>query len=77
MMNNLLSIYLIIGFIFYTIITFFIYFIGIDNIKNMTDDENLKKLDLNSFSANIILLILTLLLWPITLTYTFINNKNN
>jgi hypothetical protein len=77
MMNNFLSIYLIIGFIFYTIITFFIYFIGIDNIKNMTDDEALKNLDLNSFSANIILLILTLLLWPITLTYTIINNKNN
>lgn len=74
-MNSFLSIYLIIGFIFYTLISFFIYFIGIDNIKNMTDDEDLKKLDVNSFSTNIMLLILTLLLWPITLTYTIINIK--
>ena len=75
-MNNFLSIYLIIGFIFYTLITFFIYFIGIDNIKNMTDDEDIKNLNFESFSTNIILLIVCLFLWPITILYLLLSNNN-
>lgn len=77
-MNNLLFTYIIIGFLLYTLILFLIYHIGIDNIKNLTDDEDIKNLDLEAFSTNIILLILCVFLWPITLLYLLLsNNKNN
>ena len=77
-MNNLLFTYIIIGFLLYTLILYLIYYIGIDNIKNLTDDEDIKNLDLEAFSTNIILLILCVFLWPITLLYLLLsNNKNN
>ena len=77
-MNNLLFTYILIGFLLYTLILYLIYYIGIDNIKNLTDDEDIKNLDLEAFSTNIILLILCVFLWPITLSYLLLsNNKNN
>jgi uncharacterized membrane protein len=77
-MNNVLFTYIIIGFLLYTLILFLIYHIGIDNIKNITDDEDIKNLDFEAFSTNIILLILCVFLWPVTLLYLLLsNNKNN
>ena len=77
-MNNFFFVYVIIGFLLYTLILFLIYHIGIDNIKNLTDDQDIKNLDLEAFSTNIILLILCVFLWPITLLYLLLsNNKNN
>ena len=77
-MNNLLFTYFIIGFLLYTLILYLIYYIGIDNIKNTTDDEDIKNLDFEAFSTNIILLILCVFLWPVTLLYLLLsNNKNN
>lgn len=77
-MNNLLFTYIIIGFLLYTLILYLIYHIGIDNIKNVTDDEDIKNLDLETFSTNIILLILCVFLWPVTILYLLLsNNKNN
>lgn len=77
-MNNFLFTYIIIGFLFYTIILYLTYYIGIDNIKNLTDDEDIKNLDFEAFSTNIILLIVCVFLWPITLLYLLLsNNKNN
>lgn len=77
-MNNFFFTYIIIGFLFYTIILSLIYYIGIDNIKNVTDDEDIKNLDLEAFSTNIILLILCVFLWPVTVLYLLLsNNKNN
>lgn len=75
-MNNFFFAYVIIGFLFYTIILSMIYHIGIDNIKNLTDDEDIKNLDLEAFSTNIILLILCVFLWPITLLYLLLSNNN-
>jgi hypothetical protein len=74
-MNNFFFVYIIIGFLFYTIILSLIYHIGIDNIKNVTDDEDIKNLNFESFSTNIILLILCVFLWPITLLYVLLNNN--
>lgn len=74
-MNNFFFVYIIIGFLFYTIILSLIYQIGIDNIKNVTDDEDIKNLNFESFSTNIILLILCVFLWPITLLYVLLNNN--
>ena len=77
-MNNFFLVYVIIGFLLYTLILYLIYYIGIDNIKNLTDDEDIKNLDLEAFSTNIILLIVCVFLWPITLSYLLLsNNKNN
>ena len=77
-MNNFFLLYVIIGFLLYTLILYLIYYIGIDNIKNLTDDEDIKNLDLEAFSTNIILLIVYVFLWPITLLYLLLsNNKNN
>jgi uncharacterized membrane protein len=76
-MNNFFFTYIIIGFLFYTIILSLIYYIGIDNIKNVTDDEDIKNLNIESFSTNIILLILCVFLWPVTLLYLLLSNKNN
>ena len=77
-MNNFFLVYVIIGFLLYTLILYLIYYIGIDNIKNLTDDEDIKNLDFEAFSTNIILLILCVFLWPITLLYLLLsNNKNN
>ena len=77
-MNNFFFAYVIIGFLFYTIILSMIYHIGIDNIKNLTDDEDIKKLDFEALSTNIILLILCVFLWPVILLYLLLsNNKNN
>ena len=77
-MNNFFFVYIIIGFLFYTIILSLIYHIGIDNIKNVTDDEDIKNLNFESFSTNIILLIVCVFLWPIILLYLLLsNNKNN
>jgi uncharacterized membrane protein len=75
-MNNFFLVYVIIGFLLYTLILFLIYHIGIDNIKNLTDDEDIKNLDLEAFSTNIILLILCVFLWPITLLYLLLSNNN-
>jgi hypothetical protein len=75
-MNNLLFTYILIGFLLYTLILFLIYQIGIDNVKNITDDEDIKNLDFNAFSTNIILLILCVFLWPITLLYLLLSNNN-
>ena len=77
-MNNFFIVYIIIGFLLYTLILYLIYYIGIDNIKNITDDEDIKNLDLEAFSTNIILLIVCVFLWPIILLYLLLsNNKNN
>ena len=75
-MNNFFFVYIIIGFLFYTIILALIYHIGIDNIKNVTDDEDIKNLNFDSFLTNIILLILCVFFWPITLLYVLLNNNN-
>lgn len=75
-MNNFLFTYILIGFLLYTLILFLIYHIGIDNIKNLTDDEDIKNLDLEAFSTNIILLILCVFLWPVTLLYLLLSNNN-
>jgi uncharacterized membrane protein len=75
-MNNVLFTYIIIGFLLYTLILFLIYHIGIDNIKNITDDEDIKNLDFEAFSTNIILLIVCVFLWPITLLYLLLSNNN-
>ena len=74
-MNNFFFIYIIIGFLLYTLIFFLIYHIGIDNIKYLTDDEDIKNLDFESFSTNIILLIVGVFLWPITILYVLLNNN--
>ena len=74
-MNNFFFVYVIIGFLLYTLILFLIYHIGIDNIKNLTDDEDIKNLDFESFSTNIILLIVGVFLWPITILYVLLNNN--
>ena len=77
-MNNFFIVYIIIGFLLYTLILYLIYYIGIDNIKNITDDEDIKNLDLEAFSTNIILLIVCVFLWPIIVLYLLLsNNKNN
>ena len=75
-MNNLFFTYILIGFLLYTLILYLIYYIGIDNIKNITDDDDIKNLDLEAFSTNIILLILCVFLWPITLLYLLLSNNN-
>lgn len=77
-MNNFFFAYIIIGFLFYTIILFLISYIGIDNIKNVTDDEDIKNLNFDSFLTNIILLILCVFFWPVIVLYLLLsNNKNN
>lgn len=76
-MNNFFFTYIIIGFLFYTLILSLIYHIGIDNIKNITDDEDIKNLNIESFSTNIILLILCVFLWPVTILYVLLSNNNN
>ena len=75
-MNNFFFVYIIIGFLFYTIILSLIYHIGIDNIKNVTDDEDIKNLNFESFSTNIILLILCIFMWPTILLYVLLSNNN-
>jgi hypothetical protein len=75
-MNNFLFTYIIIGFLLYTLILYLIYHIGIDNIKNLTDDQDIKNLDFEAFSTNIILLILCVFLWPVTLLYLLLSNNN-
>lgn len=76
-MNNFFLVYVIIGFLFYTLILYLIYYIGIDNIKNLTDDEDIKNLDFEAFSTNIILLIICVFLWPVTILYVVLSNNNN
>lgn len=76
-MNNFLFTYIIIGFLFYTLILYLIYYIGIDNIKNFTDDEDIKNLDLETFSTNIILLITCVFLWPVIVLYLLLSNNKN
>ena len=75
-MNNFFFTYIIIGFLFYTLILYLIYYIGIDNIKNLTDDEDIKNLNFEAFSTNIILLIVCVFLWPITILYLLLSNNN-
>jgi uncharacterized membrane protein len=75
-MNNFFFTYILIGFLLYTLILFLVYYIGIDNIKNTTDDEDIKNLDFEAFSTNIILLILCVFLWPVTLLYLLLSNNN-
>lgn len=77
-MNNFFLVYVIIGFLLYTLILYLIYYIGIDNIKNLTDDEDIKNLNFEAFSTNISPLIACVFLWPLIILYVLLsNNKNN
>ena len=75
-MNNPLFTYIIIGFLFYTLILYLIYHIGIDNIKNLTNDEDIKNINIESFSTNFILLILCVFLWPVIILYLLLSDNN-
>lgn len=73
-MNKFLLTYIIVGLFLYLIMCTVITYVGIDNIKNLTDDENIKKIDLNSPLTVIYMSIICLFLWPVLF---IINYKNN
>ena len=74
-MNNFLLAYIIVGLFLYLIICTVITYVGIDNIKNLTDDENIKNLDLNSPLTVIYMSIICIFLWPLLIIINYNNNR--
>jgi hypothetical protein len=43
--------------------------VGIDNIKNLTTEEDIKDLDFNSPITHLIIMFLLIVIWPVTIIW--------
>lgn len=75
-MNNFATIYFSVGLIIYMVYMSLIYMVGPDNIKTLLDEEKYKNIDINSLMFHVISIFLCVVIWPISLTIIFNNNKN-
>lgn len=64
---NLINTYFIIGFSIYITFITALYVIGIDNVKEHADDENVK--ELSETSILIGLFVFCVVIWPITFIF--------
>ena len=76
MLSNFVSIYFYIGVVVYFTILSLMYMAGVDNLKKMMSEEDLKTLDIESTKFHVGLAIICILLWPILVTMLAKKNLN-
>jgi hypothetical protein len=76
MLSNFVSIYFYIGVFVYLTIFSLMYMAGVDNLKKMMSEEDLKTLDIESTNFHVGLAIICILLWPILVTMLAKKNLN-
>lgn len=62
-------IYFYIGLTLYLFFIMLIYMVGIDNIKNLTNEEDINDLDFNSPIVHLIIMFLLIVIWPVTIIW--------
>jgi hypothetical protein len=53
------------------------YFVGIDNIKELMDKDGIKNIDLNEPMTHLILMFLCVVIWPFTIMWLINENTKN
>ena len=74
---NFVTLYFIIGTFLYLTFVSLMYIVGIDNIKNMINNEDIKDVDVESPKAHIIFMFFLILIWPITIMWLINENTKN
>ena len=74
---SFIHIYLTIGVLWYLIIVSLMYFVGIDNIKELMDKDGIKNIDLNEPMTHLILMFLCIAIWPFTIMWLINENTKN
>jgi hypothetical protein len=69
--------YFTIGVIFYLVIVSLMYFVGVDNIKELMRRENIENIDINEPMAHLILMFLLIVIWPVTIMWLINENTKN
>lgn len=62
-------IYFFIGLTLYLLFMMLVYMVGIDNIKNLTTEEDINDLDFSSPIVHLIIMFLLIVIWPVTIMW--------
>ena len=65
--------YFIIGFSLYLLLFTIINMAGIDNLKKMTDDKDIKELNFNDPMVQLIFALICTIAWPLIIMHLIIN----
>jgi uncharacterized membrane protein len=77
---DFVHVYFTIGIILYLVIVSLMYFIGVDNIKEIMDREDredIKNIDINEPMTHVILMFLLIVIWPFTIMWLINENTKN
>lgn len=69
--------YFTIGVIFYLVIVSLMYFVGVDNVKELMRRENIENIDINEPMVHLILMFLLIVIWPVTIMWLINENTKN
>lgn len=72
-----LHVYFTIGVIFYLVIVSLMYFVGVDNVKELMRMENIENIDINEPMVHLILMFLLIVIWPFTVMWLINENTKN
>lgn len=72
-----LHVYFTIGVIFYLVIVSLMYFVGVDNVKELMRRENIGNIDINEPMVHLILMFLLIVIWPFTVMWLINENTKN
>lgn len=70
-------VYFTIGVILYLVIVSLMYFVGVDNIKELMRRENIENIDINEPMVHLILIFLFIVIWPFTIMWLINENTKN
>ena len=74
---SFIHIYFTIGVIFYLVIVSLMYFVGVDNVKELMRRENIENIDINEPMVHLILMFLLIVIWPVTIMWLINENTKN
>lgn len=69
--------YFTIGVILYLVIVSLMYFVGVDNVKELMRRENIENIDINEPMVHLILMFLFIVIWPLTIMWLINENTKN
>lgn len=72
-----LHVYFTIGVIFYLVVVSLMYFMGVDNVKELMRRENIENIDINEPIVHLILMFLLIVIWPFTVMWLINENTKN
>jgi hypothetical protein len=53
------------------------YFVGVDNVKELMHRENIENIDINEPMVHLILIFLLIVIWPFTIMWLINENTKN